>query len=80
MVRFSFGEARGVGQQEDSGPLVGGANITRSNDGPSSSVASLLKVLTNARNSSSCSGDVLPEEEGGLALDGDSDVLEEEPG
>jgi hypothetical protein len=37
-----------------------------------------VEVLGDEGNNSSCSGDVLPEEEGGLALVGDSDVLVEE--
>jgi hypothetical protein len=73
-------EAFIVGQEEDSGALVRGADITRSNDGPRAAIASDLEVLTDGGKSPSCSGDVLPEEERCLALDGDPGVLEEEPG
>lgn len=78
VVRFSLSEARGVGQEEDAGALVRGSNITRTNDGPGASVAPFLEILADAWNNPNCSGDVLPEEERGLALDGDADVLEEE--
>jgi hypothetical protein len=80
VVRFSLSEARGVGQEEDAGSLVRGSNVTCTNDGPDSSVAAGFEVLTDEGNSPNCSGDVLPEEERGFALDGDADVLEEEAG
>lgn len=73
-------EPLAVGQQEDSGALVWGANVTRTNDGPDATVAPGIKVLADEGNSGSCSGDVLPEEERGFALDGDPDVLKEELG
>jgi hypothetical protein len=75
VVRFSLGEALGVGQEEDPSSFVRGANVTRTNDGPSASVASLFEVLADAGNNPSCSGDVLPAEEWGLALDGDPGAL-----
>jgi len=77
-MSFPACEAFGVGQEEDTGALVRGANVTRANDGPRAAIASLFEVLADAGNNPSCSGDVLPEEEWGLALDGDPDVLEEQ--
>lgn len=59
---------------------MGGPNVARSNDGPGATVATLGEVFADAGNSASCPGDVLPEEERGLALDGDADMLEEEAG
>lgn len=79
VVRFSFAEARGVDQEEHPCPLVRGANVTCANDGPDATIASGFEVLADAGNNTSCSGDVLPEEERGLALDGDPDMFEEEP-
>jgi hypothetical protein len=58
---------------------VRGANVTRTNDGPGAAVAALFEVGADGGKSPNCSGDVLPEEEGGFALDGDPHVLEEEP-
>jgi hypothetical protein len=78
VVRFSLGEALGVGQEEDASPFVGGANFTRTNDGPGAAIASGFEVFADAGNNTSCPGDVLPEEERSFGLDGDTDVLEEE--
>ncbi len=76
---LSLLELFGVGQEEDAGTEVRGGNVTRSNDGPGASgIAVLAEVLADERNSGSCAGDVLPEEEGGSALDGDADLLAEE--
>jgi hypothetical protein len=38
-----------------------------------------MEVFCDGGNNSNCPSNILPEEEGGLALDGDADVIEEEP-
>lgn len=69
-----------VGQEEDTGALVSGANVTRSNAGPSAAVAEALELGADGGKSGSCSADVLPDTPFGLALADDADELEEEAG
>jgi hypothetical protein len=71
--------AVGDGHEEDAFTLVRRSHVTRSNRGPDDrGVAIDMEVLGDSGNSSNCPGDVLPEEERGIALPGDTDVLEEE--
>jgi hypothetical protein len=81
VVRFSLAEARGVGQEEDAGALVRGSSVTRSQNAPDDGgVAAGVEVGGDSGNNSNCSSDVFPHDKWGLALDGDADVLEEQPG
>lgn len=69
-----------VGQQEEAGPLMGRSHVRSANEDGSADVAVALKLGEDGGKSSPCTADVLPEEERGLALVGNADLLKEESG